>query len=116
MTERMDREGVSLPYRWGYFQGTVLLPGSLLIIVGSIWDLWRVHSDPSYIAALAFVTGLVGIPLGVGLLLKRRFALVMLYVMFGLALLLVAIKIPVAVRHAGNPGALGAQCLRLKSC
>jgi len=39
---------------------------------------------------------LVGLRLGFGLLSKRRFALVLVYVMVDLALLLVAIKIPVA--------------------
>jgi hypothetical protein len=42
---------------------------------------------------------MIGLPLGFGLLLKKKFALVLVYIMFGLTLLLVAVKIPVAIRH-----------------
>ena len=42
---------------------------------------------------------MIGLPLGFGLLLKKKFALVLVYIMFGLTLLLVAVKIPVAIGH-----------------
>jgi hypothetical protein len=46
----------------------------------------------------------VGIPLGFGLLWKRKFALVVVYAMFGLSLLLVAIQLPVAMEHFRDSG------------
>jgi hypothetical protein len=95
----MDQESKVLPYRWGYFQGAVLIPWSLFLITGTILDLRKSNYEPLYISALFLLLGLVGLPLGLGLLLKKRFALALVYVMFGLTFLLVAIKIPVAIRH-----------------
>ncbi len=43
--------------------------------------------------------GLVGVPLGVGLLERKRYGYILVHVMFGLAVLLVLVKIPVAVMH-----------------
>jgi hypothetical protein len=107
MAERIDRESKSLPYRWGYFQGVVLLPWSLFLIAGSVWGLRQPNYEPWYISVVVLLLGLVGLPLGLGLLLKKRFALALVYVMFGLALLLVAIKIPVAISHYTDPGEIG---------
>jgi hypothetical protein len=107
MAERIDRESKDLPYRWGYFQGAVLLPWSLFLIVGSVGALRKPNYEPWYISAIVLLLGLVGLPLGLGLLAKKRFALVLVYVMFGLTLLLVAIKIPVAIRHYIDPGENG---------
>lgn len=106
-TERIDRESKDLPYRWGYFQGAVLIPWSLFLVLIAIVDFRKLHDEPSYISAINLLLGLVGLPLGLGLLLRRRFALVLVYVMFGLALLLVAIKIPVAIRHYTDVGEKG---------
>ncbi len=51
--------------------------------------------------------GFIGLPLGVGLLLKKRWALGLVYVMFVLTLLLVAVKVPLAIRHYTDPGDKG---------
>jgi hypothetical protein len=107
MTERIDAESKSLPYRWGYFQGVVLIPWSLFLIAGSVWALRQSDYEPWYISANVLLLGLVGLPLGFGLLLKRKFALTLVYLVFGLALLSVAIKIPVAITHYSDPGARG---------
>jgi hypothetical protein len=107
MSERMDREGRVLPYRWGYFQGVVLIPWSLFLILGAILDLRKLPEDPEYISAIILLIGLVGFPLAVGLLQKRKFALTLVYVTFGLTLLLVAIKIHVAAIHFRNQGDIG---------
>jgi hypothetical protein len=107
MAERMDREGKVLPYRWGYFQGAVLIPWSLFLVLGAILDLRKLHEDPPYISALILLIGLVGLPLAVGLLQKKKFALSLVYLTFGLTLLLVAIKIPVAAIHFRNQGEIG---------
>jgi hypothetical protein len=107
MTERMDREGKVLPYRWGYFQGAVVIPWSLFLLLGAILDLRKFRQDPWYISVIVLVIGLVGLPLGVGLLQKRKFALTLVYVTFGLTLSLVAIKIPVAILHYRSEGEIG---------
>jgi hypothetical protein len=107
MTERMGREGEVLPFRWGYFQGAVVIPWSLFLILGAILDLKKFRQDPWYISVIIIVIGLVGLPLGVGLLQKRKFALTLVYVTFGLTLLLVAIKIPVAILHYRSEGDIG---------
>jgi len=107
MAERIDRETKDLPYRWGYFQGATLIPWSLFLIAGSVWALRKSNYEPWYISAIVLLVGLVGLPLGFGLLVKQRFALVLVYVIFGLTLLLVAIKIPVAIRHYTDPGEIG---------
>jgi len=107
MTERIDRESKGLPYRWGYFQGAVLIPWSLFLVLVAVVDLRKLHEEASYISAIFLLLGLIGLPLSLGLLLKRRFGLVLMYVTFGLTLLLVAIKIPVAIRHYTDLGEKG---------
>ena len=107
IAEKIDRESKDLPYRWGYFQGVVTIPWSLFLIFAAILTLRESHYEPVYISATVILIGLVGLPLGFGLLLKRRFALVLIYVMVSLTLLLVAIKIPVAIRHYTDPGENG---------
>ena len=107
LAEKIDEESKDLPYRWGYFQGAVLVPWSLFIIVATVVDLRKPEHEPTYILAIVLLLGLVGLPLGFGLLLKRRFALVLVYVMFGITLLLAAVKIPVAIRHYTDSGDLG---------
>lgn len=107
MAERINAESKVLSYRWGYFQGAVLLPWSLFLILGSLWALRTPNYEPWYISAICLVSGLIGLPLGLGLLMKKRFALVLVYVMFGLMLLLAAVKLPVAIRHYTDPGEKG---------
>jgi len=107
MTDRIDRESRVLPYRWGYFQGVALIPWSLFLVLGAILDLRKFREDPAYISAIVLLIGVVGLPLGLGLLWKRKFALVLVYVTFGLTLVLVAIKIPVASLHYKNEGYIG---------
>jgi hypothetical protein len=43
--------------------------------------------------------GLVGLPLGIGLLRRKKFALTLVYLMVVLALLQVSIQLPIAVTH-----------------
>jgi hypothetical protein len=107
IAERIDRESIALPYRWGYFQGAILIPWSLFLVLGSILELRKQPPEPLYILAVVLLIGLVGLPLSVGLLLKKRFALVLVYAMVSLTLLLVATKIPVAMRHYTDHGETG---------
>ena len=111
IAERIDRESETLPYRWGYFQGAVLIPWSLLIILGTFADLLKPKHEPWYLTTIGFLMGFLGLPLAVGLLRKKRFAVALVYVMFVLTLLLVAIKIPVAVKHFTDPGDNGSAFL-----
>jgi hypothetical protein len=86
------------PYRWGYFQGAVLIPWSLLLIVGTILEFLKPRPEPWYLTTM---------PLAFGLLRKKAFALFLVYAMFGLALLLMAIKLPMAIRHYTDRGDSG---------
>jgi hypothetical protein len=88
-----------LPYRWGYFQGVVIIPFSLLLLLGTAADLIKTRHDPWYLAIVVSLMGLTGLPLGVGLLRKKKFALSLVYVMFALALLQAVIQLPIAVTH-----------------
>jgi hypothetical protein len=107
LQERIAEESKTLPYRWGYFQGAVLIPWSLLIILSAVSDLTRPHHDPWYLIAIALSMGFLGFPLAFGLLRKRAFAPKLVYVMFGLSLLLAAIQIPIAIRHFAESGDRG---------
>jgi hypothetical protein len=93
-----------LPYRWGYVQGALLIPFSLLIFLGAASERVSPKHEPWYLATVGLLIGCVGLPLGVGLLLRKRFALPLVYAMFGLSLLLVLVKIPFAVWHYSDPG------------
>jgi uncharacterized membrane protein HdeD (DUF308 family) len=93
----------SRPYRWGYFQGGVLIPLSLLMLLGAAKQL-RAHEEPWQLLLPVILASLIGMPLGIGLLMKKKFALVLVYVMFGLAIVQTAIKIPIAVRHFADKG------------
>jgi hypothetical protein len=88
-----------IPYRWGYFQGVLVIPFSLLMLLGTASDLLKTHHYPWYLTLIALLMGLVGLPLGVGLLQKRKYALSLVYVMFALAFLQAAIKLPIAMIH-----------------
>jgi hypothetical protein len=98
---------LALPYRWGYFQGAILIPWSLFFVVGSILELRKPASEPLYVPVMVLLIGFVGLPLSVGLLLKKKFGLVLVYVTVGLTFLLVAIKLPVAMRHYTDSGEAG---------
>jgi hypothetical protein len=107
IAERIAKESESLPYRWGYFQGAVLIPWSLLIILSVLSDLLKPHHDPWYLTAIGLLMGFLGLPLAYGLLRKKAFALVLVYAMFGLSLLLAAIQLPIAIRHFADTGDKG---------
>ena len=92
-------EAKILPYRWGYFQGVVVIPFSLLVLSGTASDLLKTHQHSWYLTSIALLMGLVGLPLGVGLLQKKKYALTLVYLMFGLALLQAAIQLPIAMTH-----------------
>ena len=81
-----------------------MIPFSLLVLVGTAADHLKPNHDPWYLASIAFLMGFTGLPLAIGLLWKKRFAIILVYVMFGLTLLLVAVKLPIAIRHYTNPG------------
>jgi hypothetical protein len=63
------------PYRWGYFQGVIVIPFSLLMLLGTVSDLLKTRHYPWYLTSIALLMGLVGLPLGVGLLQKKKYAL-----------------------------------------
>jgi hypothetical protein len=107
MVARIERESATLPYRWGYSQGALLIPWSLFILFAESMALRGANAEPWYISALAMLIGLVGLPLGIGLLAKKRFALLLVYVTFGLTLALAAIKLPIAILHYRDPGDRG---------
>src|SRR5713226_1250268 len=73
IAERMAQESESLPYRWGYFQGAILIPWSLLIIFGVVSYLMKPYHDPWYLLAIGLLMGFLGLPLAYGLLRKRAF-------------------------------------------
>jgi len=79
-----------LPYRWGYFQGAALIPWSLLILLSVASDSIKPHHDPWYLLTIGFLMGFWGLPLAYGLLRKKSFSLFLVYLMFGLSILLVA--------------------------
>jgi 4-amino-4-deoxy-L-arabinose transferase-like glycosyltransferase len=89
-----------LPYRWGYFQGVLVIPFSLFLLLGTTSELLKArHNSTWYESVVVLLMGLVGVPLGVGLLQKKKYALNLVYLMFSLALLQAAIQIPIAVAH-----------------
>ena len=96
-----------LPYRWGYFQGVAVIPFSLFLLLGTVSDLFKTHQNAWYVASIALLMGIVGLPLGVGLLQKKRYALGLVHLMFSLALLQTLIQIPVAVAHYADQGYKG---------
>jgi len=107
MAERITQESKTLPYRWGYFQGSLLVPLSLLILSGVASVLREHRPEAWYLTLIALFMGILGLPLAFGLLWKRRFALVLVYVMFGLSLLLLGIKVPTAIKHYRDAGDKG---------
>jgi len=107
MAERIESEYSVRPYRWGYFQGVLMLPWSLFVVFAEFMALRGANDDPWFVSALSLLIGLLGLPLGVGLLLKKRFALVLVYVIFGITLALAAIKLPVAALHYRESGERG---------
>jgi hypothetical protein len=104
MAARIESEGAVLPYRWGYFQGVVMIPWSLFVLFAEFTFLRGPNNEPRYISAFTILIGLVGLPLGVGLLLKKRLALVLVYVTFGMTLALAAIRLPGAILHYRESG------------
>jgi hypothetical protein len=107
MTQRIENESRQLPYRWGYFQGVFLIPWSLLIIGGTWMELRRPEHEPLYLSIIALLLGLIGLPLAIGLLRKRKFALPLVYLSFGLGLVLVIAKLPIATSHFRDSGDRG---------
>jgi hypothetical protein len=99
IAERQEQESKGLRYRWGYFQGAILIPWSLLLIYVNALNFRAPHYEPLYISVIGILIGLIGLPLSFGLLWKRRFGLTLVYVVSGLALLLLAIKLSIAIAH-----------------
>lgn len=107
MAARISEESKTLPYRWGYFQGVVLIPWSLLTIIGTVTELLKPTHAPFYLTAIALLMGILGLPLAFGLLQKKAFAIPLIYVMFSLSLLMTMVKLPMAIRHYGDLGDRG---------
>jgi hypothetical protein len=104
---RIDQEGRVLPYRWGYFQASVLIPWTLWLTLGATAELAKLHLEPWFISVITLLMGLIGFTLAYGLLLKKSFAFPLLYATVGLAVLLVAVKLPVAISHYREAGENG---------
>jgi len=85
----------------------LVIPFSLLLLLGTANEMLITHHDPWYLESIGLVIGLIGIPLAVGLLRKRRFSLVLVYVMFALALLQVVVQLPIAIAHFSDQGDRG---------
>ena len=106
-TSVMLDEARTLPYRWGYFQGVALIPWSLVSLLAAIGFLERPLGEPLPYALVTAAMGILGFPLAFGLLLKKKFALPLVYSMFGLSLLLTAIQVSIATAHASDHGFRG---------
>ena len=104
---RTEKESNALPYRWGYFQAAILIPWTLLLTLASIGEMLKLHEDPWYISLITLLMGLTGFPLAYGLLKRKSFAFPLLYTTVGLAFLLVAAKLPVAIIHFRDTGYKG---------
>jgi len=107
MEARISEESKVLPYRWGYFQGAALIPWSLLVIIGTVLEFLKPGREPWYLTTISLLMGLLGLPLAVGLLRKKAFALSLVYAMFGLSLVLMLAKLPMAIRHYSDSGDRG---------
>jgi len=79
----------------------------LLVIVGTILEFMKPRPERWYLTTIALMMGILGLPLAFGLLRKKAFALFLVYTMFGLSLLLMAIKLPMAIRHYTDNGDSG---------
>ena len=99
VSESRPETSKPLPYRWGYFQGVLVIPFSLLMLLGTVSDLLKTRHYPWYLTSIGLLMGMVGLPLGVGLLQKKKYALSLVYLMFALALLQAAIQLPIAMIH-----------------
>ncbi|HEY0703475.1 MAG TPA: hypothetical protein VGD60_11965 [Candidatus Acidoferrales bacterium] len=107
MAERIEAESATLPYRWGYFHGAILIPWSLFLLIATWMEWHRPDREPLYLSIITVLLALVGFPLAAGLLQKKKFALPLVYLTFGLTLLLVGIKLPIAILHYRDTGDRG---------
>ena len=101
---RIAEESRVLPYRWGYFQAAILIPWSLFLIFGAVAELVKWHTGPWFLSLVTLLMGLIGLPLAYGLLRKKSLAFPLFYATLGLALLLVALKLPIAITHFRESG------------
>jgi hypothetical protein len=100
----VNSETPQLPYRWGYFQGALLIPFSSVLVLGVVGEQMQPSHEPWFVAVMLILICMVGLPLGIGLLMKKRFALPLVYVICGLTFLLTCVKVPYAVMHFSNQG------------
>jgi hypothetical protein len=107
MNARISEESKTRPCRWGEFPGAILIPWSLVIVFSVLSDLLKPRRDPWYLTIIGLLMGLLGLPLAYGLLRKKAFALMLVSAMFGFSLLLVAIQLPIAIRHFADTGDKG---------
>lgn len=107
ISEHVPDEAKTLPYRWGYFQGVALIPWSLLTLLAAIGFFTKPSGEPWPYALTTAAMGILGLPLAFGILWKRKFALPLVYAVFGLSLLLAAIQVSVATTHFADSGFRG---------
>ena len=92
------------PYRWGYFQGVVLFPWSLVMVLVAIGSLAKPLGEPWPYALTTLAMGILGFPLALALLRKKKLALPLVHAMLALSIVLTAIQVYVATRHFSSSG------------
>jgi len=97
-----DQPKAIRPYRWGIFQGWSLILGlPLLAVVGFATG----STENDYNAAWGWAIGsILAVPMGIGIVKKRRYGLIMVYATLGLLCLSIVVNF---VRN-GPAGALSA--------
>ena len=89
-----------MPYRWGKFQGWSLVLGTPLLAVISIA---QASTQEQYDAGIgAALACLLSIPMGIGIIKKKRYGLILVYVTLGL----ICLGIIVGFVRSGPAGAL----------
>jgi hypothetical protein len=87
MNARISEESKTGPYRWGYFQAAILIPWSMVIFFSVLSDLLKPRHDSWHLTIIGMLMGLLGLPVAYGPLRKKAFALMLVFAMFGFALL-----------------------------
>jgi hypothetical protein len=90
------------PYRWGKFQGWCLAAGMPLLALGVLATASTPEDQNVGIGALVMCA--LAVPMGVGILKKKRYGLILVYVSLGL----ICLSILVSFAKGGAEGALSA--------
>jgi hypothetical protein len=99
-----DNRAKPRPYRWGYFQGALLIPFSLLVLLDTASNQIQPFHDPWYLVSIGYLVVVVGLLLSVGILRNRKYTLSLVYAMLFLSLVFAAVNAPFAMRHFANQG------------